>query len=53
MHVASCTTVVIDGRGKRVSGPHVHETNGQVLVEFVKLQAGTVHRCFEEGTQRT
>ena len=41
------------GRGKRVGPPHVLETNGQVLVEFVKLQAGNVHLCIEEGTQST
>ena len=29
------------------------ETNGQVLVEFVKLQPGNVHLCIEEGTQST
>jgi hypothetical protein len=42
---------VIDARGKRVSGPHVLETNGQALVEFIKVQPGTVHLCIEEGTQ--
>jgi hypothetical protein len=28
-------------------------TNGQVLVEFFKLQPGSVHLCIEEGTQST
>jgi len=51
VHAASCTAAVIDARGKRVSGPHVLETNGHALVEFIKIQPGTVHLCLEEGTQ--
>jgi transposase len=53
VHAASCTAAVIDARGKRVSGPHVLETNGQALVEFIKIQPGNVHLCLEEGTQST
>jgi transposase len=53
VHAASCTAAVIDARGKRVSGPHVLETNGQSLVEFIKIQPGRVHLCLEEGTQST
>jgi len=29
----------------------VIETNGQALVEFLKMQTGTVHVCMEAGTQ--
>jgi transposase len=53
VHAASCTAAVIDARGKRVSGPHVLETNGQALVEFIRIQPGRVHLCLEEGTQST
>lgn len=53
VHAASCTAAVIDARGKRVGTPHVLETNGKVLVEFLKLQPGTLHVCLEEGTQST
>ena len=53
VHAASTTAAVIDARGKRVATPHVQETNGKVLVEFVKLQPGTLHVCLEEGTQST
>lgn len=51
VHAASCTAGVIDARGKRVGPPHVLETNGQALVEFMKVQPGSVHLCIEEGTQ--
>jgi len=50
VHSRSCTAGIIDGRGKHV-GSSVLETNGVVLVEFFKLQAGNVHLCLEEGTQ--
>jgi len=50
VHSRSCTAGIIDGRGKHV-GSSVLETNGEVLVEFFKLQAGNVHLCLEEGTQ--
>ena len=53
VHAASTTAAVLDARGKRVGPPHVLETNGQVLVEFFKLQPGTLHVCLEEGTQST
>jgi transposase len=52
VHSRSCTAGIIDGRGKHVSSS-VLETNGEVLVEFFKLQAGKVHLCLEEGTQST
>jgi hypothetical protein len=41
---------VIDGQGKRLRS-YVIETNGQALVEFLKMQPGTLHVCLEEGTQ--
>src|SRR5260370_657624 len=53
VHAASATAAVIDARGKRIGAPHVLETNGEVLVEFVKLQPGTLHVCLEEGTHST
>lgn len=52
VHAASCTAAVIDARGKRLRS-QVLETNGQALVEFFKVQPGTVHLCLEEGTQST
>ena len=53
VHAASTTAAVLDARGKRVGPPHVLETHGKVLVEFFKLQPGTLHVCLEEGTQST
>jgi transposase len=52
VHASSCTVAIIDSRGKRV-GSQVIETNGKSLVEFIKLQPGTVHLCLEEVTQST
>ena len=52
VHARSCTAAIIDGRGKHV-GSQVIETNGKALVEFFKIQPGTVHLCLEEGTQAT
>lgn len=50
VHAASTTAGVVDARGKKL-GCHVLETNGHALVEFVEMQAGTLHVCVEEGTQ--
>lgn len=50
VHATSCTAAIVDARGKRL-GPHVLETNGQVLVEFFKTLKGALHVCMEEGTQ--
>lgn len=50
VHASSCTAAIVDGRGKHV-GRHVIETNGQALVEFLKLQPGRLHLCLEEVTQ--
>jgi transposase len=52
VHAASTTCAVIDARGKRVR-VDVVETNGQALIEFLKLQPGTLRLCMEEGTQAT
>ena len=49
VHASSCTIAVISGRGKRVSDTVV-ETNGQALVEAVKLVPGTKRMVIEEGT---
>jgi transposase len=51
VHAASCTAAVIDARGKTIRAPQVLETNGQALVEFLKMQSGTLPLCLEEGTQ--
>lgn len=50
VHATSCTAGIVDARGKKL-GDHVVETNGESLVQFFKMQAGTVHLCLEEGTQ--
>lgn len=48
-HSQSCTFAVLSERGKQIK-THVVETNGQSLVEFLKLVPGRRHLCFEEGT---
>ncbi|MBK8694622.1 MAG: hypothetical protein IPN17_20665 [Deltaproteobacteria bacterium] len=50
VHRPSTTCAVIDARGKRLR-VDVVETNGQTLIEFLKLQPGTLRLCMEEGTQ--
>lgn len=50
VHATSCTAAIVDLQGKKL-GHHVIETNGEALVQFFKMQAGTVHLCIEEGTQ--
>ena len=52
VHRPGTTCAVIDARGKRVR-VDVVETNGQALIEFLKLQPGTLRLCLEEGTQAT
>lgn len=52
VHSASTTCGVIDARGKRVR-VDVVETNGRVLIEYLKMQPGTLRLCIEEGTQST
>jgi transposase len=50
VHSASCTVGVLSAKGKRLSST-VLETNGKVLVEFLRLIPGRVHLVVEEGTQ--
>jgi len=50
VHQASSTFVVMGPSGKKLRSAVV-ETNGQSLIEFMKLIPGTKHLCFEEGTQ--
>ncbi len=50
VHVTSCTIAVVTARGKRAKRLVV-ETNGQALVEAVRLIPGRKHICIEEGTQ--
>jgi transposase len=49
-HSQSCTFAVLDERG-RVLKTGVVETNGQSLVEFVKLVPGNRYLCLEEGNE--
>ena len=49
-HSSSCTFGVISERGKRVKHQTV-ETNGNVLIEFVKTVPKPRYLCAEEGTQ--
>lgn len=49
VHSASCTAGVLSGNGKRLSST-VLETNGKVLVEFLRLIPGDRHLIVEEGT---
>ena len=48
VHAASCTLAVISESGKRLKDFPV-ETNGQALVEAVRLIPGEKHLVFEEG----
>lgn len=48
-HSQTCTFAVMGSSGKRLR-EQVLETNGKVLVDFIKAIAGTKHLCFEEGT---
>lgn len=48
VHAASVTVCVLNEAGKRVR-QDVVETNGQALVEYLKMQPGRLHLCFEEG----
>jgi transposase len=49
-HTSSCTLAVIDEKGK-TKRQTVVETNGQALVEFVRVIPGRRHLCLEEGPQ--
>lgn len=48
-HSQTCTAAVMGVSGKRLR-EQVLETNGKLLVDFVKAIAGRRHLCFEEGT---
>lgn len=48
VHKASTTCVVLSTQGKRVRRDRV-ETNGKVLVRYVKSLAGELSICLEEG----
>lgn len=48
-HSQTCTFAVLGPTGKRLR-EHVLETNGKLLVEFVKGVAGQRRLCLEEGT---
>jgi transposase len=50
VHAASCTLAVISQTGKRLKDFPV-ETNGQALVEAIRMIPGHKHLVFEEGLQ--
>jgi transposase len=50
VHAQSCTLAVISEAGKRLKDV-VIETNGQALIEAIRLIPGRKHLCLEEGTQ--
>jgi transposase len=49
-HAASCTLAVVSETGRRLKDFAV-ETNGQALVEAVRMIPGRKHLAFEEGLQ--
>ncbi len=50
VHAASCTLAVISEKGRRLRDFPV-ETNGQALIEAVRMIPGHKHLVFEEGLQ--
>jgi transposase len=50
VHAASCTLAVISQAGKRLKDFPV-ETNGEALVEAIRMIPGRKHLVFEEGLQ--
>jgi hypothetical protein len=50
VHAASCTLAVISDKGRRLRDFPV-ETNGEALVEAVRMIPGRKHLVFEEGLQ--
>ena len=50
VHAASCTLAVISERGRKLKDFPV-ETNGQALVEAIRMIPGHKHLVFEEGLQ--
>ena len=49
VRAASCTAGVLSAKGRRLKSL-VLETNGNVLVEFLKTVPGRRHLIIEEGT---
>ncbi len=50
VHAASCTLAVISEKGRKLKDFPV-ETNGQALVEAIRIIPGHKHLVFEEGLQ--
>ena len=50
VHAASCTIAVISEKGRKLKDFPV-ETNGQALVEAIRMIPGHKHLVFEEGLQ--
>ena len=50
VHAASCTLAVISEKGRKLRDYPI-ETNGQALVEAVRMIPGHKHLVFEEGLQ--
>jgi hypothetical protein len=50
VHAASCTLAVISEKGRKLRDFPV-ETNGQALVEAIRMIPGHKHLVFEEGLQ--
>jgi transposase len=50
VHAASCTVAVISEKGRKLKDFPV-ETNGQALVEAIRMIPGHKHLVFEEGLQ--
>ncbi len=50
VHAASCKLAVVSQTGKRLKDFTV-ETNGQALVEAIRMIPGHKHLVFEEGLQ--
>ncbi len=49
VHTESCTFAIMGPTGKRLREATV-ETNGKLLIDFVRSVAGEKHVCLEEGT---
>lgn len=50
VHMQTCTFAVMNQKGETIR-TDVVETNGKVLVEYLRLIPGRKHLCLEEGTQ--
>jgi hypothetical protein len=50
VHAASCTLAIISEKGRKLKDFPV-ETNGQALVEAIRMIPGHKHLVFEEGLQ--